>query len=229
MGWRNCYAYGSRAFCQSVLWFSSSGRINNAADFLRDNGDGTSTVTVATPNYRVGTIVDNASASSLKTTIGDLLFKDNNGDGIIDQEDRTFLGSGLPKYTFDWNNTFTYKQFDLTLFFYGSIGGKVFNWTRRRMDDPSFFSGAASNKYLRVCNYARWAYYDGNTGNDNVWNVYVAPGADDSETRIDNQHTNYNSRVSDRYVEDASYLRLKNIVLSYVYRANISVHFICKV
>lgn len=195
--------------------FQVAGRINNAADFLRDNGDGTSTVTVATPNYRVGTIVDNASASSLKTTIGDLLFKDNNGDGIIDQEDRTFLGSGLPKYTFDWNNTFTYKQFDLTLFFYGSIGGKVFNWTRRRMDDPSFFSGAASNKYLRVCNYARWAYYDGNTGNDNVWNVYVASGADDSETRIDNQHTNYNSRVSDRYVEDASYLRLKNIVLSY--------------
>ena len=195
--------------------FQVSGRINSAADFLRDNGDGTSTVIAATPNYRVGTIVDNTSASSLKTTIGDLLFKDNNGDGIINHEDKTFLGNGLPKYTFDWNNTFTYKQFDLTLFFYGSIGGKVFNWTRRRMDDPSFFSGAASNKYLRVCNYARWAYYDGNTGNDNVWNVYVAPGTDDSETRIDNQHANYNSRVSDRYVEDASYLRLKNIVLSY--------------
>ena len=74
-----------------------AGRINSAADFLRDNGDGTSTVIAATPNYRVGTVVSNASASALKTSIGDLLFKDLNGDGIIDSNDRDYLGSGLPK------------------------------------------------------------------------------------------------------------------------------------
>ena len=195
--------------------YQVAGRINSAADFLRDNGDGTSTVIAATPNYRVGTIVSNSSASALKTTVGDLLYKDNNGDGIINEQDMAFLGNGLPNYTFGWNNTFTYKRWSLSVFMYGSVGNKVFNWTRRRMDEPSLIGGAASNKYPRAGQYAQWAYYDGNSGNENVWNIYVAPGADNSMPRIDNTHNNFNMRVSDRYVEDASYLRIKNIVLSY--------------
>lgn len=196
--------------------FKVAGRINSAADFLRNNGDGTSTVIAATPNYRVGTVVSNSSARSLLTSIGDLLFQDLNGDGIIDDNDKTFLGNGLPCYTFGWNNTITWKQFTLSIFLYGSVGNKVFNWTRRRMDDPSLTpSGAAWNHYERAANYAKWAYYDGNSGNLDVWNVYVAPGAEASIPRIDNLHSNYNSRISDRYVEDASYLRVKNITLTY--------------
>ena len=195
--------------------FRVAGRINTAADYLRDNGDGTSTVIAATPNYRIGTVISNASASDLKTSIGDLLFKDMNGDGIINDDDKDFLGNGLPKYTFGWNNTFTYRQFALTLFLYGSVGNKVFHWMRRYMDEPSKVNSKATNQFLRTNDFAEWAYYDGNPGNKDVWNVYVAPGADDSETRIDNLHGNYNSRVSDRYVEDASYLRIKNITLTY--------------
>lgn len=198
------------------------GRINTAADFLRDNGDGTSTVVAATPNYRVGTVVSNSDASSLKTSIGDFLYKDNNGDGVITADDRTFLGSALPKYTFSWNNTFKYKNWSLTVFTYGSVGGKVFNFTRRRLDEPSLIAGSSSNKFTRVCNYAKWAYVDGNSDNKNVWNVVVAPGADPAEPRIDNSHGNFNSRVSDRYVENASYLRIKNIVLGYKVPKNIA-------
>ena len=209
---RTAVGYGISPF----YGFQVAGRINSAADFLRNNGDGTSTVIAATPNYRIGTVVDNTSAKDLLTSIGDLLFRDLNGDGIIDDNDKTFLGNGLPKYTFGWNNTFTYKQFGLTIFMYGSVGNKVFNWTRRRMDDPSLTpGGAAWNKYVRTANYAKWAYVDGNSGNLDVWNVYVAPGAEPSIPRIDNLHNNYNSRVSDRYVEDASYLRIKNITLTY--------------
>ncbi|MBR1388145.1 MAG: TonB-dependent receptor [Prevotella sp.] len=206
--------------------FQVAGRINSAADFLLDNGDGTSTVIAATPNYRVGTVVSNASAKNLLTSIGDLLYKDLNGDGVIDDSDKTFLGNGLPAYTFGWNNTITWKQFALSIFMYGSVGNKVFNWTRRRMDDPSLTpGGAAWNKYVRTSNYAKWAYYDGNSGNLDVWNVYVAPGADPSIPRIDNLHNNYNSRVSDRYVEDASYLRIKNVTLTYTLPKNLSKKF----
>lgn len=209
---RTAVGYGISQF----YGFQVAGRINSAADFLRDNGDGTSTVIVATPNYRIGTVVSNSSAKNLTTSIGDLLFRDLNCDGIIDDSDKTFLGNGLPKYTFGWNNTFTYKQFGLTVFMYGSVGNKVFNWTRRRMDDPSLTpGGAAWNKYVRTANYAKWVYYDGNSGNLGVWNVYVAEGAEPSIPRIDNLHQNYNSRISDRYVEDASYLRIKNITLTY--------------
>ena len=206
--------------------FQVAGRINSAADFLLDNGDGTSTVIAATPNYRVGTVVSNASAKNLLTSIGDLLYKDLNGDGVIDDSDKTFLGNGLPAYTFGWNNTITWKQFALSIFMYGSVGNKVFNWTRRRMDDPSLTpGGAAWNKYVRTSNYAKWAYYDGNSGNLDVWNVYVAPGAAPSIPRIDNLHNNYNSRVSDRYVEDASYLRIKNVTLTYTLPKNLSKKF----
>lgn len=209
---RTAVGYGISQF----YGFQVAGRINSAADFLRNNGDGTSTVTAATPNYRIGTVVSNNSAKELLTSVGDLLFKDLNGDGIIDDNDKTYLGNGLPNYTFGWNNTFTWKQFNLSIFMYGSVGNKVFNWTRRRMDDPSLTpSGAAWNHYQRAANYAKWAYYDGNSGNKDVWNVYVAPGAEPSIPRIDNQHSNYNSRISDRYVEDASYLRIKNITLTY--------------
>lgn len=200
--------------------YKVAGRINSAGDFLRDNGNGTSTVTVATPNYRVGTVVSNTSATALKTSVGDLLFEDLNGDGIINSDDRTYLGSGLPKYTFGWNNTFTYKRWTLSVFMYGSVGNKVFNFNRRQMDEPSLLSGSVTNKFTRVSHYAKWAYLDGNSGNQNVWNVYVVPDADPSETRIDNNHGNYNSRVSDRYVEDADYLRIKNIVLSYSFPRN---------
>ncbi len=209
---RTAVGYGISQF----YGFKVAGRIDSAADFLRDNGDGTSTVIAATPNYSAGTVVVNRNAGELLTSVGDLLFQDLNQDGIIDDGDKTFLGNGLPLFTFGWNNTVTYKNFALTAFFYGSIGGKVFNWTRRRMDDPSLTpGGAAWNKYVRTANYARWAYYDGDSGNKDVWNVYVAPGAESSIPRIDNLHNNYNSRISDRYVEDASYLRIKNISLTY--------------
>lgn len=208
---RTAVGYGvSQYYGYQVL-----GRINSAADYLRNNGDGTSTVIAATPNYRVGTVISNSDAAALKTSVGDLLYNDRNNDGLIDSDDMTYLGNGLPWGTFGWNNTFTMKNFSLSVFMYGSVGNKVFNWTRRRMDEPSMIGGSASNKFTRVSNYAKWCYHDGNSGNDDVWNVYVSPDADPLIPRIDNQHGNFNTRVSDRYVEDASYIRIKNIVLSY--------------
>lgn len=55
------------------------------------------------------------------------MFKDLNGDGIIDTRDQTFLGSPLPKFQFGFNNSFNYKRFDLNIFFSGSVGNKVYN------------------------------------------------------------------------------------------------------
>ena len=86
---------------------------------------------------------------------------------------------------------------------YGSVGNKVFNWQRRQMDEPSLLSGSVTNKFTRVSNYAKWAYRDGNPGNQDVWKAYVVPEADPSETRIDHNQGNDNSQVGDRYAEDA--------------------------
>lgn len=192
--------------------FNVIGRINSAADFLEDNGDGTSTVKTATVSYKKGTVIDN-SASNLAsyTYIGDLLFEDVSGDGIINDEDRTLIGSPLPKYIFGFNNTFKYENLDLTVFFYGSVGNKAFNWLRRRIDDPR----SSGNLRNATTNYARLGYSDGNSGNKDIWNVYVLPGANSDQCRMGATDPNNNSAVSSRFVEDASYLRLQNISLGY--------------
>ena len=66
--------------------------------------------------------------------VGDIKYKDLNSDGIIDENDRTYIGNPMPKYTFGWTNTFRYKDFDLTIFINGSYGNKVFNYLRMKLD-----------------------------------------------------------------------------------------------
>ena len=64
---------------------------------------------------------------------GDLKFKDVNNDGVINEKDRTNIGSPLPKFTFGWNNTFHYKNWDASIFINGSYGGKVFNYLKMKL------------------------------------------------------------------------------------------------
>ena len=66
--------------------------------------------------------------------VGDIKYKDLNSDGVIDENDRTYIGNPMPKYTFGWTNTFRYKDFDLTIFINGSYGNKVFNYLRMKLD-----------------------------------------------------------------------------------------------
>lgn len=141
---------------------------------------------------------------------GDLKFKDLNGDGIIDEADQTYLGSPLPKVQLGLNNTFKYKNFDLTIFFTSNIGNKVYNATRAAHEDPlastAYFSG--------IKNYAKLALVDPNGSASDVNNVYVT-NPDTKIPGLRNDGTNGNQRVSDRYVEDGSFVRLKNISLGY--------------
>ena len=79
--------------------------------------------------------IDDPSKFSRSNTtyVGDLKYKDINGDGIIDENDKTNIGSPLPKWTFGWNNTFRYKNFDLNIFINGSVGAKVANYLNMKM------------------------------------------------------------------------------------------------
>ncbi len=67
------------------------------------------------------------------TFVGDIKYKDVNGDGVIDEKDKTNIGSPLPDFTFGWNNTFHYKQWDLTVFINGSVGNKVGNYNKMKL------------------------------------------------------------------------------------------------
>ncbi len=148
---------------------------------------------------------------------GDLKFKDLNGDGIIDERDQTFLGSPIPKFQFGLNNTFTYKNFDLSIFLTSNIGNKVYNITRKNHESPR-----GSTAYFKsVSNYARLELVDPAGSDSDVNNVYVS----NPDTRIvglRNDDTNGNGRSSDLWIEDGSFVRCKNISLGYTLPNNLT-------
>jgi len=141
---------------------------------------------------------------------GDLKFKDLNGDGIINELDQTYLGSPIPKYQLGLNNTISYKNFDLNIFFSANIGNKVFNQLRITGEYPGTSSGYMRN----LMNYAQLALIDSSGSATDIKNVYVKnPGTFIPGLRNDN--TNDNNRVSNKYVEDGDFLRCKNISLGF--------------
>ncbi|MEI2750729.1 MAG: TonB-dependent receptor [Ferruginibacter sp.] len=127
------------------------------------------------------------------TAPGDIKFKDINNDGVINNEDRTNIGNSNPTFTYGLTNTINYKNLELTIFIQGSQGNKVLNFTRW------YTEGGVSN---------------GNYSND-VIGRWTGPGTSNSMPRVTLNDPNGNNRVSDRFVEEASYMRIKNVRLAY--------------
>ena len=108
-------------------------------------------------------------------------------DGLIDDNDRQIIGDPNPDFTFGLANTFSYKNFDLNIFFQGAVGGDIFNLTAVQL-----FNGD-SNGVLDVLN--SWT-------------------PDNTNTDIPRAAIRGRER-STRFIEDGSYMRLKNVALSY--------------
>ncbi|UOB17036.1 SusC/RagA family TonB-linked outer membrane protein [Abyssalbus ytuae] len=125
---------------------------------------------------------------------GDIRFKDVDGDGDVDDDDRTFIGSPHPDVMLGLNMKFNYKNFDLSLFFSGSFGNDTYNFTKYK---NHFFNQAAYNKENVLLN----AWSETNTGS--------------SIPHLSLDDPNNNIRPSTYYVEDGSYVRLNNIQLGY--------------
>ena len=127
------------------------------------------------------------------TAPGDLAFKDLNGDGVIDLKDRTFLGSFLPKATYSLNLGVSYKNFDLSAFFYSVQGNKIYNATRVITEGMIRFFNAGTQ----------------------VLNAWTPTNTNTNIPRAITSDPNGNARTSSRFIEDGSYIRMKNIILSY--------------
>ena len=127
------------------------------------------------------------------TAPGDLKFKDLNGDGIINDQDRTNIGNFNPTFTYGITNTVSYKNLELTFFLQGSEGNKILNFTRW------YTEGGVSN---------------GNYSKD-VIGRWTGPGTSNTMPRLVLNDPNGNNRVSDRFVEDGSYIRMKNVRIAY--------------
>ncbi|MDQ1166441.1 TonB-dependent receptor [Flavobacterium sp. SORGH_AS_0622] len=141
---------------------------------------------------------------------GDLKFKDLNGDGVITEKDQTFLGSPVPDFQFGLGNTFTYKGFDLNIFFTANQGSEVVNGMRINGDNP-----LTNNGYLKsLKDHAVLALIDPNGSDSDVNNVYVT-NPETSIVGLKNNDSNRNNRFSDRYVENGSFIRCRNMTLGY--------------
>ena len=140
---------------------------------------------------------------------GDYIYEDRNDDGVIDEQDRTFLGNPEPKFTFGINNDFHWKGFDVNLFITGSVGNKVFNYLAQQQSNPT-------NRWVTlksVCDYAKYDLIDA-AGERTLDNMQMTnPGA--STYRIDQATANENSRMSSVFIENGSYLRIKNLAIGY--------------
>lgn len=148
---------------------------------------------------------DNVWYIASGTAPGDRKFIDQNGDGVITDADRVSLGSPLPKFYGGINFSGEYKGFDFNLFFNYSVGNKILNFVKRNLIS---MGGEGS---IGLQNVGK-EFYDNRWTETNPTNKY--PRAVWSDV-------SGNSRVSDAFVEDGSYLRLKNIEVGYTLPANI--------
>jgi hypothetical protein len=123
---------------------------------------------------------------------GDIKYKDLNGDGKIDFNDRTILGSVQPDFTYGFSTDLSYRNFDLFVLVQGSQGNKLYNALRRYLENPNDSYNMSS------------ALLDSWTP-DNPSNTVPAILGDRA----------FAATLDSRYVENASYLKLKNITLGY--------------
>ena len=137
-----------------------------------------------------------------RTSAGDIRFKDLNNDGIINASDRTIIGNPNPKFIFAMNNTWSYKGIDLSVALQGVYGNQIFNANNITQEAMS----GANNQVAYVL--SRWE--GAGTSNTVPRAIYGDP--------------NENSRLSDRYIEDGSYLRIKNLTLGYTLPKSILEH-----
>ncbi|MBM6993201.1 MAG: TonB-dependent receptor [Prevotella sp.] len=153
---------------------------------------------------------------SNKTFVGDVKYKDVNGDGIIDENDKTDLGSPFPKFTFGFNNTFRYRNFDLNIFINGSVGGKIGNYMKMKL---THMNSPWTNQLIDVEGRAHLVPVDGDYSGrwfDDISKVVVS-NIDAVLPRATLNDPNNNDAWSSRYIEDATYVRLKSITLGYTF------------
>lgn len=159
-----------------------------------DDGRGGNRIMVGEP---IG-VFYNFKSLGVDPSTGDIVFADTNHDGEITTDDRTIVGNPNPKFIGGFTNTFNYKGFDLSVFLQFSYGNDVFNGSR--------------------------LYLESLQGGDNqieaVTRRWRKPGdiTDIPRATSDDVKATENKRESSRFIEDGSYLRVKNLTLGYTFK-----------
>ena len=132
--------------------------------------------------------------------IGRLRYADLNGDGVIDANDRTFLGSPIPTLTFGLNLKADYKNFDISVFFQGVSGNKIYNFMKYHND---FF-------------------FDQFNKSANILNAWTPENSGSNVPALSTKDANNELRPSSYFIESGAYIRLKNVQIGYTLPAAIA-------
>ncbi len=130
---------------------------------------------------------------------GDIKFIDVNGDGKITDDDRTFMGSALPDFDLGMNFRASYKNFDCSMFIFGSFGRKLYNATS--------WQGERMSEWENQLSTVKDAWTPDNKDTDVPRAVFADP--------------NGNSKPSDRFLEDGDYFRIRNLEIGYTLPQNL--------
>lgn len=178
------------------------GRFEKATDFYYKDANG---------NVQPIALPQGMSIGETGVWIGDYIFEDRNNDGVIDEEDRTYIGNPEPKFTYGIGNTFAYKNFDLTVSLTGSYGNRIINYQRRWLENPR----ENTNVLKAATEYAVLDRIDPAGPND-YRNIHIV-GGNPYMPRMaaSSAASTSNFRYSDKFVEDGSFLRIQNISFGY--------------
>lgn len=135
---------------------------------------------------------------------GDVKFRDMNHDGVIDQNDRVYAGSPIPKFTYGFTGNLSYKELDLTLFFQGVNGNKIYNQVLTDIEG-----------FYRSFNITERA----------ASKAWTKQGSTNAFPRLSWTGAQNNKQASTRFLENGSYLRLKNVQLGYRIPAGVLSHW----
>ncbi|MEI6888099.1 MAG: SusC/RagA family TonB-linked outer membrane protein [Bacteroidales bacterium] len=130
----------------------------------------------------------NAYPHYAQAGVGDLRFVDVNHDGVINGQDRTYIGSPIPKFIFGFNLDLQYKGFDFSINIQGQTGNKIFNAKDAVRPDPYNFEAS-------------------------VLSAWYGPGTSNTEPRA--SYGGYNYTPSDRFIQNGSFVRIRNVILGY--------------
>lgn len=169
------------------------------------------------PYYGTKQTINSINSNPAQNCIqpGDVKYKDLNGDGVIDQNDMTTIGSPYPVHFGGLTNTFSYKGFDLSVFLQWSYGNDIINANRLIMEGSLNTTNTSTSGYVGMIRYNQFATYANRWTYTNPSNMYP---------RVD-AHASGSRAWSTRIVEDGSYLRLKTLQLAY----NVPVKLVKKV
>ena len=187
------------------------GMFKEESDFYQRDADGNFLLDKNGNRLPVA-LPENQHIAKDEVWVGDYIFEDLNGDGVIDEQDRTYLGNPEPKFSYGFNNTFTYKGFDMNIFINGVYGNKLVNLFRKDFTNPM----RNSNLLKEATGIAHVELIDP-AQPEEIWNVHVSNPESATVQRLNTADGNDNNRMSSRFVEDGSYLRIKNISLGYTF------------